>query len=260
MRALLGVVLLLAGLGAAEARDGQLQPLRTADDSRGYEAVGRIDLGPMSFCTGTLIEPDLVLTAAHCLYDARTRGRRSVDGIEFRAGWRDGRAIAYRGVRRAILHPDYTFSGTQGRAVRVANDLALLELDRPIRTHGVQPFRIASKPRKGDEVGVISYAIHREESPALERMCDVLARPSQMLVISCTVDFGASGAPILSFANGEPRVVSVVSAKAEAMGRPVSLGTDLEGPLAELLELARSVPVVPRRIGSAGTAAKFVRP
>jgi protease YdgD len=50
-----------------------------------------------------------------------------------------------------------------------------------------------------------------------------------MLVISCTVDFGASGAPILSFVEGEPRVVSVVSAKAESMGRPVSLGADVEG-------------------------------
>lgn len=260
MRALITLLSMLLSFGAAEARETNLQPLRTGDDSRGYEAVGRIDLGPHSFCTGTLIEPDLVLTAAHCLYDSETRARRSVEGIEFRAGWRDGRAIAYRGVRRAILHPDYAFAGSEGTSVRVVNDLALLELDRPIRSHGVVPFRIAPKPRKGDEVGVISYAIHREERPSLERMCDVLARPSQMLVISCTVDFGASGAPILSFTEGEPRVVSVVSAKAEAMGRPVSLGTDLEGPLAELLELARTVPVASPRIGSAATTAKFIRP
>jgi hypothetical protein len=85
-------------------------------------------------------------------------------------------------------------------------------------------------------------------------------------VISCTVDFGASGAPILSFADGHARVVSVVSAKAEAMGRPVSLGADVEGPLEELMTLVqndpsllRAVPAV-RTIGSAAQSAKFIRP
>ena len=35
---------------------------------------------------------------------------------------------------------------------------------------------------------------------------------------------------------------------------------DLEGPLAELLQLARTVPIASPRIGSAATTAKFIRP
>jgi hypothetical protein len=169
-------------------------------------------------------------------------------------------------VRRAIVHPAYVFQGNGDGTARVINDIALLELDRPIRGNGIEPFAVAAKPRKGDPVGVVSYAVNREERPSLEQECDVLARPAQMLVISCTVDFGASGAPILSFAEGRAKVVSVVSAKAEAMGRPVSLGADVEGPLDVLLTLAegeasalRSVPAV-RTIGSAAQSAKFIRP
>ena len=84
-------------------------------------------------------------------------------------------------------------------------------------------------------------------------------------MISCSVDFGSSGAPVLVFDGETPRVVSVVSAKAEAYGRPVSLGTDLLDPLQTLLELVRTDPVhVPRTTtlskSRAGTGAKFLRP
>lgn len=266
MRTILAAIALWAvpAFGALAADPSPLRGLMTADDTRGFEAVGRVDLGPGSFCTGTLVAPDLVLTAGHCLFVADTRERRDVASMQFLAGLRDGRALAYRGVRRAILHPDYEYVGNEGSSTRVINDLALLELDRPIRNGSVQPIGTGKRPRKGDEVGVVSYAFDRAARPSLQEACQVLARPSRMLVISCTVDFGSSGAPILSFKGGEPRIVSVVSAKAEAMGQPVSLGTDLESPLETLMELARggsgpSEPVV-RRIGAAGSNAKFLRP
>ena len=41
-----------------------LRLLMTGDDSRGWHAVGRLNIGDNSFCTGALIAPDLVLTAA----------------------------------------------------------------------------------------------------------------------------------------------------------------------------------------------------
>lgn len=257
---------------AFPVRAEQPSPIRsllTANDTRGFEAVGRIDFGRDSFCTGTLIAPNLVLTAAHCLFDPETREQIDVSQAEFLAGWRDGRALAYRGVRRGIVHPDYHYQGVEG-AIRVVNDLALLELDQPIRNGAVAPLRTSVKPRKGDEVGVVSYAIDRAARPSLQSGCQVLARPEDMLVISCTVDFGASGAPILVFTDGEPRIVSVVSAKAEAMGRAVSLGTDLEAPLGVLMEMARdgggrleggtAMARTSGLNGLNGGSAKFVRP
>lgn len=253
----------------AVAEDADLRRLDTGDDAKAWEAVGRLDIDGKGFCTGALIAPKLVLTAAHCLYDSETGEQINGGHIEFLAGWRNGRAGAYRDVARAVIHPDYSYSKIAS-SERVRNDLALLELVRPIRNSAIKPFKTAARPRTGDRVGVVSYALDRSEAPSLQEICEVLARQEGVLVTSCSVDFGSSGAPIFIFKGDEAQIVSVVSAKAEVEGENVSLGTALGQPLAELqAELVagraiylgstrgeRRLQVGDRTIGSA----KFVSP
>lgn len=259
--------LVLCGGGPVISQESPLRSLQTGDDSRGWEAVGRLNFGDRGFCTGALIEPNLVLTAAHCMFDKATGARIDEKQIEFLAGWRNGRAAAYRGVRRAVVHPDYVFGGAD-RLDRVAFDLALLELDQPIRLPSVTPFETDASPVKGDRVEVVSYAMDRSEAPSLQEVCYVLGNQPGVVVLTCSVDFGSSGAPIFVVRDGVARVVSVVSAKAEVDGKKVALGTSLADPLAKVraeldfgIGAARPVPGKVRVLsGNAAGGAKFVKP
>ena len=77
-----------------------MQALTTADSARGWDAVGRLDIANRAFCTGALIAPDLVLTAAHCLFSKDTGQAYGPQDFKFLAGWRNGSAIAIVGCAR----------------------------------------------------------------------------------------------------------------------------------------------------------------
>ncbi len=238
LRLIFGVFLsVAAGMALAGTvqvgSDSRLQSLETTEAGRAWEAVGRLDRKGVGFCTGALIAPDLVLTAAHCLYDKKTLQPIDPTTVEFLAGWRNGRASAYRAVKRAVVHPSYVYDGTLSPN-RVRNDIALLQLQRPIRNTTVTPFETDARPRRGARVGVVSYAHDRSEAPSLQEVCSVMARQEGVLILSCDVDFGSSGAPVFTFDGDRPRIVSVVSAKARVEGAPVSLGASLADELALL--------------------------
>lgn len=278
MRMRIGFAAVVAALFSvpALAQDDQtseLTELMTAYDARGWEAVGRLNIGWGGMCTGALISPRIVLTAGHCAFDSRSGALIDPSEIVFHAGWRNGRATASRPVARVVVHPEYEFKGPEGN-FDVSHDLALFELDSDIQLSNVAPFSTGKRPRKGQTVGVVSYAHDRASSPSIQEACHVLARQRGALVLSCNVDFGSSGAPIFAEIDGEPTIVSVVSAKAEVRGRNVSLGTNLEKPLSEMMALLRSgggqlaTPTVnivspdqPRRLTVGGRdGAKFLRP
>ncbi|WP_281825836.1 trypsin-like serine peptidase [Jannaschia rubra] len=239
--AALAAMAILPGMVVAE---GALERLSTSDQGRGWEAVGRLNFDDSGFCTAALITTDVVLTAAHCLFDPADGSPIDPASIEFQAGLRLGRAEAYRGIKRVVVHPEYVFDAAGGaRLDGVGVDLALLELNRPVRQGNIRPFPTQLRVEAGQRVQVVSYGRDRAEAPSRESACNVLARDAEIMVLSCEVDFGSSGAPVFAVHEGEARIVSVISAMGQWEGQDVSLAAVMEGQLETLIAEFAMTPV-----------------
>ena len=264
---LISLCLLIGAAQSVSAQDTPLVTLETGADGRGWEGVGRLDIDGQGFCTAALIDVHLILTAAHCIYDDAGR-LIEAEQFTFSAGLRNGRAEATRRIQSLTAHPDYVHDGPTALTNTVANDIAVLRLDQPIRRARVQPFPIADSPNVGDEIGVVSYGRGRAEVPSLQQVCSVRGEQAGVVIMNCDVDFGSSGAPVFMVKDGKTSIVSVISAMTEWDSEKVSLGTSLGAPLRALL--AHYNGAGPARPGGAqrvitmgernDTGAKFVRP
>jgi len=277
MRLMLGVALSLVMVQLAVAQTtlpqvestGALRPLESVVAARGYEGVGRLD-HDRGYCSATLIATDLVLTAAHCLFDER--GARIPDTrFTFRAGLRLGRAEAERHVVASFVPPAYRPT-RMARIDGVASDLALLELAQPITLPMVQPIRAGGDLRVQDMVTVVSYGRDRDAVASIEEDCRALHREGDVVVMSCSVVQGSSGAPVLRRTPSGPQVVAVVSATGAAGDSAASFAVAADGLLRDLLAARarlRGGGASVRRLtvgedgrddGRDGIGARFLRP
>ncbi len=264
MRKLIIAAISIVCVGVLDAAAQTKDRLDSRAKLFGYESVGRPD-GPRSQCTAALVARDVVLTAAHCI-------KGDVTDYVFRAGFKDGNAIATRSVLDVAIPDKYLAARSRGdRTAEIANDVALVRLSSAIHDHSANPYTIARTPGRGTSLTLASYGKGRSEALTLERGCSLHSKyQGGIVAIDCDATFGSSGAPVFVDDHGRPRIFSIVSSglvdRNEGAG---TFGVELSAIVPQLMatlrarrslapvsEGARRIRVGERTSGGA----RFVRP
>lgn len=186
-------------------------------------------------CSGVLVAPDLVATAAHCVVDSKTGAPRPVGHMTFAAGRTADNAAALRHGAAVILPTPRDLLGGA-----LPYDVALLRLDAPILATQVAPIPLApTLPREGDSLALRGYARETPTTPTDRSDCIVRLASPDVIGLTCPAVTGFSGGAILDLSTGTPRLAAIMVARGQG---PNSLGTYAVTLPADLLALLPPPP------------------
>lgn len=195
---------LLPGIGALDRRqavDVRLPP---------WNAIAKVQTNTATRCTGALVGPGTVMTAAHCLYNRRTHALLQPGSLHVLFGYEQGGYVRHAHVVRYVVGEG--FDGAEP-ARHPASDWARLELAEAVRP-AIEPLRLAKEfPFPGTVVALPGYNQDRIHQLMADTSCRItgasMMRGERLLTHNCSATRGTSGGPLLALRDDHWEVVGI---------------------------------------------------
>ncbi len=192
-------------VAAEEARDGAASRERIDAESYPWRTFGRVNRQGhrRGFCSGVLIAPDVALTAAHCLYDAKRGAWAEPRFIHFVAAYQKGRFLFTSKASRYEVAKGYTPGGKRRDAIDSARDWAVLHLAEAagpeIGYLGLSRLRPGDRLESKPIFTLAGYGRDRPFALSADGACGLLRWDGAAALVhhDCRADNGTSGAPII---------------------------------------------------------------